>query len=150
MPRPYKLIRSDRKTAQLRITEDGIVEVRAPLAANKAWLDEFVASKEKWIAEKLSATASRVEAKQEFVIDYGCNEVKYTKRFQLGRLRLLKGGTPMPSSELESEVCKLTGSHPNTVTAAKKDLKVVSLQFGRKWFSILPGQNTMNRQNTNG
>ena len=63
-------------------------------------------------------------------------------------LRLLDGGVPMPSAELEAAVCELTGCHPNTITAAKKELGVESYQQGRQWFSVLRGQGTIIRQDT--
>jgi hypothetical protein len=56
-------------------------------------------------------------------------------------LRLLGSGDPMPSADLEAEVCKITGCHPNTLTGAKKELGVESYQSGRQWFSVLRGQN---------
>jgi hypothetical protein len=63
-------------------------------------------------------------------------------------LRLLDGGEPMPSSELEAEVCRITGCHVNTLATIKKELGVESYQSGRQWFSRLPGQNTINAQDT--
>ncbi len=57
-------------------------------------------------------------------------------------LRLLGGGEPMPSAELEAAVCSSTGCHANTVTGAKKELGVESYQSGRQWFSILRCQDT--------
>ena len=63
-------------------------------------------------------------------------------------LRLLDSGVSMPSAELEAAVCELTGCHPNTVNAAKKELGVESYQQGRQWFSVLRGQGTITRQDT--
>ena len=63
-------------------------------------------------------------------------------------LRLLDGGEPMLSIELEAEVCKITGCHANTVAATKKDLGVECYQSGRHWYSVLPCQDTENRQST--
>jgi hypothetical protein len=63
-------------------------------------------------------------------------------------LRLLDGGAAMPSAELESEVCKITGCHLNTFKAAKKDLGVESFQSEQKWYSVLTGQGTKNSQST--
>jgi hypothetical protein len=60
--------------------------------------------------------------------------------------RLLVNGEPMSSAELESEICKLTGCHSNTLAAAKKELGVESYQSGRQWFSVLRSQNTVNSQ----
>jgi hypothetical protein len=63
--------------------------------------------------------------------------------------RLLGGGEPMLSTELESAVCAVTGCHPKTVAAARKDLGVESFQSGRQWFSRLPGQSIENRSEDN-
>ena len=63
-------------------------------------------------------------------------------------LRLLDGGEPVLSVELEAEVCNITGCHANTVAVVKKDLGVECYQSGRQWYSILPGQNTENAQVT--
>jgi len=51
--RAYVLIRSKRRTMSLRVTEEGLV-VRAPLRLPAAEIDRFVASKERWIAARVS------------------------------------------------------------------------------------------------
>jgi len=66
----YTLTRQPRKTIGLYI-KDGGVEVRAPLKFPKSEIDRFVASKEKWIAEKLAAAKERDAQKQEFTVSYG-------------------------------------------------------------------------------
>ncbi|GHU87254.1 hypothetical protein FACS1894202_01200 [Clostridia bacterium] len=88
----------------------------------------------------------------------GCNpdifaEDLFTKKNNKGRpagkkdliknviQRLLDGGEPMPSAELEQKVCEITGCHVNTIAAAKKELGVESYQSGRQWFCRLPVQN---------
>jgi len=58
-------------------------------------------------------------------------------------LRLLDGGEPVPSAELEAEVCRITGCHVNTFKSAKKDLGIESFQSEQRWFSRLPGQSTI-------
>ena len=63
-------------------------------------------------------------------------------------LRLLGSGEPMPSAELEAEVCKITGCHVNTLKSAKKDLGVESFQSEQHWYSVLLGQSTKNSQST--
>jgi hypothetical protein len=45
-------------------------------------------------------------------------------------LLLLEGGEPMPSAELETAVCGVTGCHPQTLKVAKKDLGVMCYQSG--------------------
>ena len=66
----YTLTRSKRRTVALYI-RDGVLEVRAPLKMPKAMIDEFVASKEKWAADKLVASARRLEQRESFTLAYG-------------------------------------------------------------------------------
>jgi predicted metal-dependent hydrolase len=67
---PYTLIRSRRKTLALYIRNGG-VEVRAPLRTPKRDIDNFVASKEKWIADKLAKSRERCLRREAFTLDYG-------------------------------------------------------------------------------
>lgn len=57
----YTLTRSKRRTVALYIRTGGL-EVRAPLKLPKREIDKFVASKEKWITDRLAA--SREQSKQ--------------------------------------------------------------------------------------
>lgn len=66
---PYTLTRSNRKTIALYV-RDGAVEVRAPLKAPKRDIDKFVASKEKWITDKLAASNERQEQRKKFTLTY--------------------------------------------------------------------------------
>jgi predicted metal-dependent hydrolase len=66
----YALTRQKRKTLALYI-RDGAVKVRAPLRAAKSDIDKFVASKEKWIADKLAEASERRERRETFSLDYG-------------------------------------------------------------------------------
>jgi predicted metal-dependent hydrolase len=66
----YTLIRSKRKTAALYIRGGG-VEVRAPAKMPKRDIDKFVASKEKWIADKLQRAREQAEYREAFSLDYG-------------------------------------------------------------------------------
>lgn len=47
----YELVRSDRKTLYLKITQEGRLVVRAPKRCPRHYIDEFVHSKETWIQE---------------------------------------------------------------------------------------------------
>ena len=67
---PYTLIRSNRKTIALYI-RDGAVEVRGPLKAPKSDIDKFIASKEKWITDKLAVSNERRERRENFSLTYG-------------------------------------------------------------------------------
>ena len=66
----YALNRSNRKTIALYV-RNGAVEVRAPLKAPKRDIDKFVASKEKWITDKLAASISRQALRESFSLTYG-------------------------------------------------------------------------------
>ena len=66
----YTLYRSKRKTLALFI-RNGEVEVRAPLKARQRDIDKFVTSKEKWIADKLAASAELQEQREAFKLNYG-------------------------------------------------------------------------------
>jgi len=66
----YILYRSKRKTLALYV-RDGGIEVRAPLKMPKAEIDQFVASKEKWITDKLKESNERRERRENFSLDYG-------------------------------------------------------------------------------
>ena len=67
----YTLIRSNRKTVAIHIKPGNIVEVRAPIRTPKADIDKIVASKEKWIKEKLLLIQERSDKKSYFLLDYG-------------------------------------------------------------------------------
>ena len=71
----YTLNRSNRKTIALYV-RNGAVEVRAPLKAPKRDIDKFVASKEKWITDKLAASISGQVLRESFSLTYG-DEILY-------------------------------------------------------------------------
>lgn len=52
-------------------------------------------------------------------------------------LKILEDMEKIPSTELEQLVIEETGCHANTVTAAKKDIGVKSVQSGGQWYSTL-------------
>ena len=54
----YQLIRSKRKTIAIKITREGIVEVRAPLFSTDYQIKKFVEDHAEWINEKLAETNS--------------------------------------------------------------------------------------------
>ena len=66
----YTLTRSKRKTVALYIRAGG-VEVRAPLKTPERNIDQFVASKEKWITDKLTELNDRAARRERFSLDYG-------------------------------------------------------------------------------
>jgi len=66
----YSLIRSKRKTLGLYI-RGGVLEVRAPIKMPKREIEKFIASKEKWIADKLAYSQEQVRSREKFQLDYG-------------------------------------------------------------------------------
>ena len=74
----YTLIRSKRKTVAIYV-RGKIVEVRAPLKMAKQDIDRFVASRERWIADKLAITSERAEKRESFTLNYG-SELAYCGR----------------------------------------------------------------------
>ncbi|MDR0885521.1 MAG: M48 family metallopeptidase [Clostridiales Family XIII bacterium] len=68
-PIEYTLIRTNRRSAEIRITKAGDIEVRAPQRLAKKHIDEFVLSKRKWIKDKQSLVLARNEKKADFLSD---------------------------------------------------------------------------------
>ena len=66
----YTLTRSKRKTIGLYV-RDGTAHVRAPLKCPKTEIDKFVASKEKWLIDKLTLSQNRIEQRNAFELNYG-------------------------------------------------------------------------------
>ena len=66
----YSLIRSKRKTLGLYI-RGGVLEVRAPLKMPKREIEKFIASKEKWITDKLANSQEQVRSREKFQLGYG-------------------------------------------------------------------------------
>lgn len=55
----YELIRSKRRSLELRVLEDGSLQVRAPQRAPLRMVQDFVDSRRQWIAEQQQRQASR-------------------------------------------------------------------------------------------
>jgi predicted metal-dependent hydrolase len=64
---PYTLIRSRRTTVQISILPDRTIVVRAPLFALREKIDEIVASKEKWIQNKISTPSAALPLHHAYV-----------------------------------------------------------------------------------
>lgn len=65
----YQLIRSERKTVSLQITQEGELVVRAPKRMAKAEIDRFVESKRGWIEKHLRQTVPDVPKMSEAEFD---------------------------------------------------------------------------------
>ena len=66
----YTLKRSNRKTVAIHI-RDGHVEVRAPHRTSIEHIEGFIASKEKWIKDKLAHSLDKLVKRQSHSVDYG-------------------------------------------------------------------------------
>lgn len=78
----YTLTRSKRKTLALYI-HNGTVEVRAPLKTPKHDIDRFVASKEKWITDKLAQYKMQKTLRDSFTLSYGDMVTIYGKQYPI-------------------------------------------------------------------
>lgn len=68
--RKYKLTRSNRKTIGIKINEDSNLEVKAPLHLSQEEIDNFVNSKEKWIAKHTKEISAKYQRKKEFNLNF--------------------------------------------------------------------------------
>ena len=68
--REYTLVRSNRRSVAIYIRGGGL-EVRAPLKAPISEIDRFIASKEKWITEKLASSNEQAKARAGFKLGFG-------------------------------------------------------------------------------
>lgn len=66
----YALARSRRKTVAIYINKDATVEVRAPLKTPQKDIDQFVASKEKWIRSHINRRLMINSEKAAFSLQY--------------------------------------------------------------------------------
>ena len=66
----YNLVRSKRKTLGLYI-RGGVLEVRAPIKMSKHEIEKFIATKEKWILDKLAHSQEQARSRESFELDYG-------------------------------------------------------------------------------
>jgi len=78
----YNLIRSKRKTLGLYI-RGGVLEVRAPLKMPKHEIEKFIATKEKWITDKLAHSQEQAQSRENFQLDYGDMVLYLGKRYPI-------------------------------------------------------------------
>jgi predicted metal-dependent hydrolase len=87
----YILKRSKRKTAAIYI-RDGGVEVRAPLRMPKRDIDKFVASKNKWITDKLAKSNEQTTRRESFALDYGSLVIYRGKQYPIQAKEINRAG----------------------------------------------------------
>jgi len=68
---PYALIRTRRRTLAVKITEQGEVEVRAPIRLPLAEIEGFLREKEDWICRKSGEARKLARKKEKFSVTYG-------------------------------------------------------------------------------
>lgn len=61
----YELIRTRRRTLELRLYPDRRVQVRAPLRATRAEIDAFVSSRERWLRTRLARLEKKPRISEE-------------------------------------------------------------------------------------
>jgi predicted metal-dependent hydrolase len=69
--RPYRLVRSNRRSVAIHITAAAEVEVRAPFRTPLDEIDQFVADKLHWIDKHVADMEQRSLKKAAFTLDYG-------------------------------------------------------------------------------
>lgn len=62
----YNLIRAKRKTLALRVEDDGLITVRAPLRMSAVEIDRFVEGHSEWLLSRLKAVESRRQMKRRY------------------------------------------------------------------------------------
>ena len=87
----YALIRSNRRTLAIYVRGEG-VEVRAPQGATLRQIEDFLASKEAWIASKMAESAHRLRQRAGFRLDYGDTVFYRGKRYPIVALEDGVGG----------------------------------------------------------
>jgi len=78
----YTLTRSNRKTIALYV-RDGAVLVRAPYRMTQENIDRFVASKEKWISDRLAKSNEQMALRRSFSLNYGDPVVYQGKKYPI-------------------------------------------------------------------
>jgi len=145
----YTLTRTNRKTIAIYI-RDGNVEVRAPLKTSKHEIDRFVASKDKWITEKLTVTSERLARREGFSLAYGDRVTYRGKQYPIAA----KGGnrvgfdderfympSGMPAEQIKAACVQIYR------LLAKRDLTEKALSFAKR-MSVTPSAVKINGATT--
>ena len=145
----YLLTRTKRKTIAIYIRNGG-VEVRAPLKTPKRELDKFVASKEKWIRDRLAESMKISEQKEAFELNYGdlllyrgnkypiAEKIGNRLGFDNTRFYMPPGLLPMQIKAVCIKIYRLL---------AKRDLINKTLDYAKQ-MSVMPSNVKINRAKT--
>ncbi len=68
--REYKVTYSKRKTISIKINEDSSLEVKAPHYLSKKEINDFVNSKEEWIAKNTKEISEKYRLKRDFNLNF--------------------------------------------------------------------------------
>ena len=68
--REYKVTYSKRKTISIKINEDSSLEVKAPYYLSKKEINDFVNSKEEWIAKNTKEISEKYRLKRDFNLNF--------------------------------------------------------------------------------
>ena len=145
----YALTRSNRKTIAIYIRE-GAVEVRAPLKMPKRDIDRFVASKEKWIVEKLAVTTERLAQCASFALAYGDSVTYRGKPYPIvakdgNRVGFDEKGFYMPPGLPPEEIKAACVQIYRLLT--KRDLTAKGLEFAKR-MGVMPSAVKINGATT--
>ncbi len=81
-----KIIKTKRKTLQLRVDGDGKIIVRAPLEAPDGYIDKFIEQRSEWILEKKKEISRKKKEMPRYKFENGekfkCFGVEYTLRIR--------------------------------------------------------------------
>ena len=66
----YQLTRSKRRTISIRITKDGVIDVRAPIKMPVSEIESFIDSKKRWISKHQQEALEKSSARQCFELNY--------------------------------------------------------------------------------
>ena len=132
----YTLTRSKRKTIALYV-RNGNIEVRAPLRMSKRAIEKFIASKEKWILDKITLSWKQEMQREKFSLDYGDTVICRNKPRQITatdgddidfddeRFYIPAGKTPEQIKQACVQIYKMI---------ARRDLTIKTYEFGKHLF----------------
>ena len=123
----YTLTRSKRKTIALYV-RNGDIEVRAPLRMSKRDIEKFIASKEKWILDKIKLSRKQEIKREKFSLNYGDSVICRSKPRQITatddgidfddeRFYVPSGQTPQQIKQACIQIYKMVAGRDLTIKA---------------------------------